>query len=80
MFVAGRRLGWCAAAHEVDYFEAIAGFEGGIWPGGAGGDGAVVFDGDAVAFQAELSDKLVEGRGIGERVEDAGMAVQDERE
>jgi hypothetical protein len=68
------------AAYEVDYFEAVAGFECGFWPCGSWGYGAVVLDGDAVAFETEFGDELIQRGRVGERVEGAGVAVQRESE
>jgi hypothetical protein len=64
----------------MDYLETVAGFEVGFGPGGARGDGTVVLDGYAVAFEAEFGDELVEGGWVGERIEGAGVAVQHESE
>ena len=49
-----------------------------VWPGCAGGNFAVVFDGYAIGFEVEGEDDAGEGCWLGEFVEGAGVAVDGE--
>jgi len=69
-----------AAADEVDDLQAVAGGDGGFGPEGALDDLAVVFDGDAVAFEFHCGDGLCERDRRGQVVEAAVLAVDGERE
>ena len=67
-----------AAADEVDDFKLVAVGDRGGGPGGAGDDGAVVFDSDAVRLEGEGSEEIVEGGCGGEGWESPRLAVDDE--
>jgi hypothetical protein len=61
----GNALSERAAADEVDDFKAVAISDGGGGPGRAGGNGAIVFDCDAILLKSERSEEIVKGSADG---------------
>jgi hypothetical protein len=67
-----------SSPHKVNHLQAVPCVKGGLGPGTAGGDVAVVFDCDAIALKAQFGDELFEGRGLGERIEGTGLPIEDQ--
>jgi len=55
------RRRWCAASDKVNNFQLVISGELVGRPSGAGDDGAVVFDGNAVRAEAESLDEVDHG-------------------
>ncbi|CAN5685668.1 hypothetical protein BH10ACI4_BH10ACI4_16460 [soil metagenome] len=62
----------------MDDFDAVPFGDVGIGPCCAWADVAIVLDGYSICFQAELTDQLMEAGWFVERIEGAGLAVQNQ--
>ena len=67
------------AADKVDQLKAVSFGQRGFGPTSTWNDFAIMFDGDAIGLQPQLTDEILKAGRLGERGKAAGLAIQDNR-